>query len=40
MTTFLLPAEPVTSLEAYLATDIGGTGVRRAQDSGQRRPSR
>ncbi|MGE0307687.1 MAG: NADH-ubiquinone oxidoreductase-F iron-sulfur binding region domain-containing protein [Acidimicrobiia bacterium] len=31
MTTFLLPSEPITSLAAYLATDSGGQGVRRAQ---------
>lgn len=34
MTTFLLPAEPITSLAAYLATDTGGQGIRRAQDLG------
>jgi NADH:ubiquinone oxidoreductase subunit F (NADH-binding) len=34
VTTFLLPAEPITSLDAYLATDTGGRGVRRAQDLG------
>ena len=34
MTTFLLPVEPVLSLDAYLATDIGGAGVRRARDLG------
>ncbi|MBK8332613.1 MAG: hypothetical protein IPL07_09545 [Acidimicrobiaceae bacterium] len=34
MTTFLLPTEPITSLDAYLATDTGGQGIRRAQDLG------
>ncbi len=34
MTTFLLPAESITSLDAYLATDTGSRGVRRAQDLG------
>lgn len=31
MATFLLPRDPVTSLDAYLATDIGGRGIERAQ---------
>ncbi len=34
MTTFLLPAEPVTSLDAYLSTDVGGRGIERAQQMG------
>lgn len=34
MPTFLLPAKPITSLDAYLATETGGEGVRRAQDLG------
>ena len=34
MTTFLLPAEPITSLDAYLETGTGGSGIRRAQDLG------
>ena len=34
MTTFLLPTEPITSLDAYLVTDTGGQGIRRAQDLG------
>ena len=34
MPTFLLPTEPITSLDAYLATDIGGLGVARAQQIG------
>ena len=34
MPTFLLPAEPVTSLDAYLASDIGGLGIERAQRIG------
>ena len=33
-TTFLLPAEPVTSLDAYLATEMGGLGIERAQRIG------
>ena len=32
--TFLLPAEPITSLDAYLATDVGGLGIQRAQQIG------
>lgn len=31
---FLLPAEPITSLDAYLATDAGGLGVDAAQRLG------
>jgi len=34
MTTFLLPSEPITSLDAYLATEVGGLGVKRAQEIG------
>ena len=34
MTAFLLPPEPVTSLDAYLATDTGGRGVDTAQRLG------
>ena len=34
MAIFLLPDKPVTSLDAYLATDDGGAGVRRAQEIG------
>lgn len=34
MPTFLLPAEPVLSLDHYLATDVGGRGVARAQEVG------
>jgi NADH:ubiquinone oxidoreductase subunit F (NADH-binding) len=34
MPTFLLPAEPVPTLDHYLATDIGGRGVARAQELG------
>ena len=33
-TTFLLPPEPLTSLDAYLATEIGGLGLARAQEIG------
>jgi NADH-quinone oxidoreductase subunit F len=31
---FLLPDEPITSLDAYLATDVGGLGIQRAQQIG------
>jgi NADH:ubiquinone oxidoreductase subunit F (NADH-binding) len=31
---FLLPTSPVTSLEEYLATEVGGKGVERAQELG------
>jgi NADH-quinone oxidoreductase subunit F len=34
VTPFLLPAEPITSLDAYLATQTGGRGVQRAQEIG------
>jgi NADH:ubiquinone oxidoreductase subunit F (NADH-binding) len=34
MTTFLLPLEPIASLDAYLATETGGSGVRRAHELG------
>ena len=34
MTTFLLPSSPVTSVEQYLETGIGGRGVLRAQEIG------
>lgn len=34
MPTFLLPTEPVTSLEEYLATPVGGKGIGRAFDLG------
>src|SRR5688500_12977247 len=34
MSTFLLPREPITSLDAYLATEIGGRGIDRAQRLG------
>src|SRR5687768_17138463 len=32
--TFLLPAEPITSLDAYLGTEVGGLGVEAAQRLG------
>jgi NADH-quinone oxidoreductase subunit F len=32
--TFLLPSEPITSLDAWLATDVGGLGVDAAQRLG------
>ena len=34
MTTYLLPPEPITSLDAWLATDAGGSGVETAQRLG------
>jgi NADH:ubiquinone oxidoreductase subunit F (NADH-binding) len=34
MPTFLLPREPITSLDAYLATETGGLGIQRAQTIG------
>jgi NADH:ubiquinone oxidoreductase subunit F (NADH-binding) len=34
MSTFLLPGEPVTTLDAWLATDVGGRGVDTAQRIG------
>ena len=34
MALFLLPVEPVTSLEAYLATDTGGAGIKQAHELG------
>ena len=36
MTTFLLPSTPISSLEEYLATDVGGVGVATAQRLGPR----
>ncbi len=34
MTTFLLPIEPIGTIEAYLATAAGGAGVKRASELG------
>lgn len=34
MRSFLLPATPITSLDEYLAGDIGGLGLQRAQEIG------
>lgn len=34
MPMFLLPASPITSLDEYLATEVGGLGVDRAQTIG------
>src|SRR5680860_644510 len=34
MSTFLLPTVPIVSLDAYLATDTGGSGVHRAHGLG------
>ncbi len=36
MPTFLLPKTPIDSLEAYLATETGGVGIRTAMDIGPR----
>jgi NADH:ubiquinone oxidoreductase subunit F (NADH-binding) len=36
MTTFLLPSAPISSLDEYLATDVGGVGVATAQSLGPR----
>lgn len=36
MTTFLLPAAPITSFDEYLATEVGGIGVATAQRLGPR----
>jgi NADH:ubiquinone oxidoreductase subunit F (NADH-binding) len=36
MTPFLLPAEPVTSVDAYLDTEVGGNGIAAAHRLGQR----
>ena len=34
MAPFLLPSAPLQSLDEYLATDIGGLGLQRAQQIG------
>lgn len=34
MTAFLLPAEPITTVEAYLATEVGGAGIEAARRLG------
>ena len=34
MTTYLLPPEPITTLDAWLATDAGGSGVETAMRLG------
>lgn len=34
MPPFLLPSDPVTSLEQYLATEVGGRGLARARELG------
>ena len=36
MTTFLLPTDPITTIDAYLANGVGGSGVRRAHELGPR----
>ena len=35
MTTFLLPPQPIDSLDEYLATDQGGLGIARAHELGR-----
>ena len=34
MSTFLLPSEPIDSFDAYVASDTGGSGIRRAHELG------
>lgn len=34
MTAFLLPEEPITTFDGYLATETGGLGIKRAQELG------
>src|SRR5437763_1647423 len=34
MAPFLLPDEPIESIDHYLATDCGGLGIKRAQELG------
>ncbi len=34
MAAFLLPVEPITSLDQYLSSDVGGRGIERAHDLG------
>src|SRR4051812_3675998 len=34
MASFLLPGEPIASLDHYLATEVGGLGLKRAQELG------
>lgn len=35
MTTFLLPTDPIVSIDAYLANGIAGSGIRRAHQLGR-----
>lgn len=35
MTTFLLDTDPVTSLDQYLSTAVGGRGIRQAREIGR-----
>jgi len=37
LTSFLLPDEPIETLDHYFATDVGGLGVKRAQELGPQR---
>lgn len=34
LVTFLLPAEPIARLDAYLATEVGGAGIVAAHQLG------
>lgn len=34
MTTFLLPTDPIVSIDAYLVSGIAGSGIRRARELG------
>ncbi|MGD9998258.1 MAG: NADH-ubiquinone oxidoreductase-F iron-sulfur binding region domain-containing protein [Ilumatobacteraceae bacterium] len=34
MSTFLLPTEPIVSIDGYLANGVGGSGIRRAHELG------
>ena len=35
MTTFLLPPEPITTIDAYLKSLTGGKGIARAHELGR-----
>jgi NADH:ubiquinone oxidoreductase subunit F (NADH-binding) len=35
MSTFLLPREPIVSMDGYLANGVGGSGIRRSHELGQ-----
>src|SRR3954454_1344381 len=36
MGSYLLPDTPISSIDEYLATDVGGLGIKRAQELGPR----